>query len=904
MEVNGLMKKMTSNEIRKMWIDYFEQRGHKYMESAPLIPIDDDSLLWINAGVTPLKKYFDGSVTPEAKRIVNIQKCIRTNDIENVGVTKRHHTFFEMMGNFSIGDYFKREAITFAFELLTSEEWFAIPKEKLYVTVYTHDEEAYQCWVEVGMEESHIIKLEGNFWEIGDGPCGPDSEIFYDQGEKYDPKQDAFDKFNHDEEQERYVEIWNNVFSQFNAKTGKKRENYQELPHKNIDTGAGLERWCCIFQGVDSNFETDLFKPIINKIEDLSGFLYASQTSFKVIADHMKAITFALSDGAAFGNTGRDYVLRRLLRRSVRYGKQLGFKEAFLYKLVPTVVEVMKEAYPLLEDQKGLVQTMILEEENLFLKTLEAGERKLAEIMEATPNHVIGGYDAFRLYDTYGFPLELTEEIAKEKGYEVEKIEFREYMQKQRETAKKHARNKTAMASQKQVLMDFKKESTFVYGLYRLKSNVLAIFSKDSLEKNLTHDGYIALKRTCFYAESGGQVADTGMIVGKNFKARVVDVFKGPNGQHIHKVKLLDGVINVGEDCEVIIDKERRKMIEANHSSVHLLQYALRQIVDPRITQAGSYVDQEKLRFDFTCSSKISEEALIQVEELVNQIIKKGVITSTEVMPLDKAKELGAMALFGEKYGSKVRVVKIDKSMELCGGTHIANTKDIKKFSIFNFESKGSNVYRIEGVTNQKIESALFDVIQPYNDEMIKLLMKAKEILANAKKEGIELAFDVSIDNSKPTSYKDIIFNRNELSYIQTEVKTLEKTFAELKEQQRLTNLAIYLKEQQTINGHTYLYLILSEEEMNIVKALADALVNQLGEALVFISNCKNDGSVNFVCRSTIADINAGYLVKQAALQSAGNGGGSPTFAQGGGKTQDHLKEIQQMIKEVLNGKC
>ena len=895
------MRYMTSNEIRKMWVKYFEEHGHKYIKSAPLIPINDDSLLWINAGVTPLKKYFDGSITPESRRIVNIQKCIRTNDIENVGVTKRHHTFFEMMGNFSIGDYFKDEAIEFAFELLTSKEWFDIPLDKLYVTVYTKDEDAYNKWVELGMPNDHIIKLEGNFWEIGEGPCGPDSEIFYDGGEKLDPDGTAWEKFIHDEDQNRYVEIWNNVFSQFNSKPGVPREKYQELPHKNIDTGAGLERWACIFQGVESNFETDLFRPIIEKIEELSGVLYNGETAFKVIADHMKAVTFAISDGASFGNTGRDYVLRRLVRRSVRFGRTLGFSEPFLYKLVPVIVQVMGEAYPDLKKNSGEVAVYILDEEKLFFNTLEDGERRLKEIMSDDNDKVISGYDAFRLYDTYGFPLELTEEIASEAGYTVNEQEFNDYMAKQKEQAKKNSRSKTSMASQKKVLMDFTKPSTFVYGLYRLKSSVLAIVSKDSLEKTLDHDGYIILKRTCFYSESGGQVSDTGMIVGKNFKARVVDVFKGPNGQHVHKVKLLDGKITVNDEVEVIIDKQRRKEIEANHSSVHILQYALQQVVDKNIRQAGSYVDEEKLRFDFTCPSKISDEEIIKTEEMVNNIIKKGIITSAEVMPLDKAKQIGAMALFGEKYSDTVRVVKIDKSIELCGGTHIANTKDIKKFAIYNFESKGSNTYRIEAVTDKRVETTLFDVIKPYNDEMVKLLIKAKEILDLANKQGINLDFDVEIDNSTPVSYKDIIYNQNELSYIQSEVKALEKNYNNEVEKLTLNNLDIYLDRTKEINGRKFLYLELDNIETFLVKAIADNLCNKFDSVLIFISNIKEDGSVNFISRNSIKDVNTGLLMKTITTAFGGNGGGSATFANGGIKDKGHLKEIKEKIEDMLN---
>ena len=806
-----------------------------------------------------------------------------------------------MMGNFSIGDYFRDEVIEFAFELLTSKDWFDIPIDKLYVTIYTNDLDSYNKWIEVGMPKDHIIKLEGNFWEIGEGPGGPDSEIFYDQGEKLDPDGTAWDKFINDEDQDRYVEIWNIVFSQYNCKPGTPREKYEELPHKNIDTGAGLERWACIFQNVESNFETDLFKPIIEKIEELSGVLYNGEVAFKVIADHMKAVTFAISDGASFGNTGRDYVLRRLVRRSVRFGRTLGFNEPFLYKLVPTIVNVMGEAYPELKKNSGEVAVYILDEEKLFFNTLEDGERRLKEIMSDDNDKVISGYDAFRLYDTYGFPLELTEEIANENGYTVNEQEFNDYMAKQKELAKKNSRSKTSMASQKKVLMDFTKPSTFVYGLYRLKSSVLAIVSKDSLEKSLDHSGYIILKRTCFYSESGGQVSDTGMIIGKNFKARVVDVFKGPNGQHIHKVKLLDGIIHVNDEVEVIIDKQRRKEIEANHSSVHILQYALQQVVDKNIRQAGSYVDEEKLRFDFTCPSKISDDDIIKTEEFVNNIINKHVITSTETMPLDKAKELGAMALFGEKYGSTVRVVKIDKSIELCGGTHVANTKDIGKFAIFNFESKGSNTYRIEAVTGNRLENTLFEVIKPYNDEMVKLLIKAKEILALAKRQNINLDFDVEIDNSAPTSYKDIIYNQNELSYVQSEVKALEKTYNSEVEKLTLSSLDAYLSRVKEINGKKLLYLELDNIEMFLVKAMADNLCNKFDEVVVLLANIKEDNSVNFICRSSIPSVNAGFIVKNITTAFNGNGGGSPTFAQGGIKDKSHLKDIKSAVEDLIN---
>lgn len=890
---------MSHVEIRNMWFRFFESHGHKKVESASLVPVNDDSLLWINAGVTPLKKYFDGREVPECRRIVNIQKCLRTNDIENVGLTKRHQTFFEMMGNFSVGDYFKKEAIEFAYELLTGDEWFQIPKDLIYVTYYPEDHEARDKWIEMGLDESHLVPLEENFWEIGEGPCGPDSEIFFDRGEKYDPNHDALEKFKKDEEQERFVEIWNNVFSQFNAKPGVKREDYKELPSKNIDTGAGLERWCCIFQNVDSNFETDLFTPIIGKIEQLVGFSYTGQKEFKIIADHIRAITFALADGAFFDNNGRGYVLRRLLRRSVRYGKNIGLEGPFLYKLVSVVVETMRDAYPYLIDKRATVETLVMEEEKLFLKTLEAGERRLKELVDESMDGTISGEDAFKLYDTYGFPFELTEEYLTELGYTVSKEEFDKYMAAQKNLAKKNAKNKSAMASQKKVLLDFKEESQFVYGIYRLKTNVLAIFSKDNIVDHVDHDCYIALKRTCCYAESGGQVSDTGMIIGKNFKARLLDAFKAPNGQHIHKVKLLDGYISANDECEIILDKDRRKRIECNHSSVHMLQYALQQCISGQIRQAGSYVDGDKLRFDFTYSGKMTDDKIIEVENFVNDMIDKHIIISTEIMPIDKAKQIGAIALFNEKYGDVVRVVKIGKSIELCGGTHAANTRDIGHFAIYSYESKGSNLYRIEAATGGKIEDTLYNIIKPYNDETIKLLMKAKGILDEAKEVGIQLNFDVDIEHPKPVSYKDIIFNRNELQYVQQEVRDLEKKFQQLREKQVLSNLDVYREHIKDYNGTFGLLMTVENKDVNLLKRVADAMIEEMGTGFVFFANIKDDGSINFLSRSS-CHANSGLIVKDAAVSSNGNGGGSPTFAQGGGKTKDALPKIYTHIEKVL----
>lgn len=893
------MKYMSHDEIRQTWFRFFTEKGHKIIESSSLIPVNDDSILWINAGVTPLKKYFDGREVPECRRLVNIQKCLRMNDIENVGITKRHQTFFEMMGNFSIGDYFKDEAIKYSFELLTSEEYFGIDKNLLYVTVYTDDNESKDKWIEVGLDPEHIIPLEGNFWEIGEGPCGPDSEIFFDRGEKYDPNGDALEKLKSDDEQERYVEIWNNVFSQYNALEGVARENYLELPSKNIDTGAGLERWCCIFQNVDSNFETDLFKPIIKHIEELSGASYNGQKEYKIIADHIRTVTFALADGAFFENVGRGYILRRLLRRAVRVGKYLGFNEPFMYKIVSDVVDVMKFAYPYLEDKRAEIEVLVLDEEKLFHKTLESGERRLKELVKDSTDGTISGEEAFKLYDTYGFPFELTLEFLNELGYTVSREDFDKYMLAQKELAKANGKTKTSMASQNKVLLDFKEESQFVYGIYRLKSTVLAIFSGDGTVDSVNHDCYLATKRTCFYAESGGQVSDTGMLISPNFKARVIDVFKGPNGQHIHKVKLLDGVINVNDECEMILDKDRRKKIEANHSSVHILQYALQHVVSNTVKQAGSYVDDEKLRFDFTYAGKMTDEKILETEKLVNDLISNNDIVSTEILPLDKAMKLGAMALFGEKYGSIVRVVKIGKSIELCGGTHVENTSDIGKFSIYSCESKGSNVYRVEAVTNDKIADTMYRAVKPYNDEIIKSLIKAREMMDEAKSEGIFLKFDADVDNITPMSFKDIIYCKNQLAYIQKEVKDLEKKYYDLRSKKVLENLDIYKENIKDYNSISGIVMEVCNKDLDVLKTIADALIENEDIGFVVFANIKSN-SVNFIARSS-SSINAGFVIKKLAVMCDGNGGGSPTFAQGGAKSIENLSVALKELEEDLS---
>lgn len=894
------MEKLTSNEIRNKWISFFESKGHKVMESAPLVPQGDDSLLFINAGVTPLKKYFDGTVVPDNKRIVTIQKCIRTNDIDNVGVTKSHQTFFEMMGNFSIGDYFKSEALEFAYEFLTSPEWMGIDKDKIYVTVYTKDEEAYNKWAELGLDKSHIVKLDGNFWEIGEGPCGPDSEIFYDRGVEYDENGDAFLKFSRDEDQSRYIEIWNNVFSQFNSKNGVDRDDYQELPHKNIDTGAGLERWCCIFQGVDSTFETDLFIPIIEKIAQLAGKEYNQEMPYKVIADHIRAVVMALSDGAIFENTGRGYVLRRLLRRSVRMGKKLGINDSFLYKLVDVVVDTMKDSYKELVDTKAVVKTQILQEEELFHNTLEAGERKLYQLISTSTDKTISGYDVFKLYDTYGFPFELTLEYLEEEGFTTDKDEFMRYMNEARQLAKNSHKKDNSMSIQNEVLLSFKTPSEFLYDVYEMESKVIGLIKDGQLVDKLDSDGYIILDKTCFYATGGGQVCDTGAIKNANFKAKIIDVVKAPNGQNLHKAQIVEGSVSLNDICTIKIMEDKRLDTAANHSSVHILQKTLQEVLSSNIHQAGSYVDNERLRFDFTYTGKIYEEQAVEIEKAVNEKISQNIDTVIREMPLEEAKKLGAMALFNEKYKDIVRVVQIGDSIELCGGTHVKNTSEIEKFAIIKLESKGSNLYRIEATTKHNVEQLVGEVVKSYTEEIRKYLSKAKSILDEAQSLGIDLEFNVVLDQEGTSSYKDIIYSKNELGYVQNEVRLLEKKLKDEKVKLESNNIDEYLNNVEEINGVKAVLLRTSGKETNVLKSLADALINMLGKSLVFIANV-NDGNVMFICRSS-CDIHAGLTVKRASQLSDGNGGGSPTFAQGGGKTIENLDKIFNLIREDIEG--
>ena len=894
------MKKLKGNEIINMYLNFFAERGHTIIESASLIPKDDPTVLWINAGVTPLKKYFDGTIVPKNKRLTSCQKCIRTGDIESVGHTARHHTFFQMLGNFSIGDYFRTEAITWAYELLTSPKYFDIDKDKLYVTVYTHDDETYNLWLKLCIKESHLVKLDGNFWEIGPGPSGPDTEIFYDRGEKYDKEKKGITLLQNEEENDRYIEIWNNVLSQFNATEGLKREEYPELPSKNIDTGMGVERMACIMQGTETNYETDLFMPIMKGIEKIAHIPYTGQMEFKVIADHVRTLTFALADGAVFENVGRGYVLRRLLRRASRMGRKLNINREFLSELVTIVVDNYKEIYPYLVGESSKVKELITKEELLFQKTLLSGEKHLEELF-TNSNKVISGKDAFKLYDTYGYPIELTIEAALEKGFTVDIEEFKSYMNAQKTLARSSRKVENSMNIQNDALINYKENSDFVgYEKLGLETEIIAIMKNNEFVDSSNEDCYIFLKENPFYAESGGQVADSGYLKNDDCKLEVLDVIKAPNGQHMIEVKLLEGTIKKGSKILTHVSKEKRFNIMKNHSSVHLLQKSLQDLLGESVHQAGSKVDDKILRFDFNYHGRLSDELILKVEQLVNQRINNASETKIEYMSLDEAKKKGAMALFSDKYGDIVRVVTIGDSIELCAGTHVNNSKDINKFAIVNIENKGSDTFRITATTDTNITEVLSEEVSKYNEQILKLLDKAKKIVINAKELNIDLKFNFNIANDTPTSYKDIITNKNELENLKENLKELEKEFTIKKNQKSVSDLSSFLSIKEEINGITTIISITNDYDISTLKQIVSALSNQLDNNFILLANQNKDNSVNFIAKTTSNRVDCGSIIKELSISCKGNGGGSKVFAQGGGTDGTNIASLLMKIKETI----
>lgn len=868
------MKQLTGNQVRQLFLDFFKSKGHMVEPSMSLIPVDDPTLLWINAGVAAIKKYFDGTMKPECPRITNAQKSIRTNDIENVGVTARHHTFFEMLGNFSIGDYFKHEAIEFAWEFLTSPQWLDFDQEKLYITVHDEDQGAYDHWVSLGVSPSHLLKTPNNFWEIGEGPCGPDSEIFYDRGEKYDPDHIGERLFFEELENDRYVEIWNLVFSQYNSKPGVPRSEYKELPHKNIDTGMGLERLVSIIQDGETNFDTDFFLPIIRASEKKATIDYASYPmAYRVIADHIRTVTFALADGANFSNEGRGYVLRRILRRAVRYGKKIGIEGSFMYELVQVVSDVMKDYYAYLPEKVEFISRLVKIEEEKFHATLNDGEKMLNGMLEKVENGKLSGQDAFKLYDTYGFPCELTLEICHEQGIEVDEEGFQCCMQNQKMMAKNARGKQESMGSQNAALMDFVEPSTFTYDPSPCQGKVIAIFKDGEMVDACDASCDVILSYTNFYAEMGGEVADTGHVYNDQFKANVTNCIQTPNKQHMLHLESVEGRLMVGDTLTQEVDLQKRASISRNHSATHILQKALKEVVGDHISQAGSYVDDLRLRFDFTHFQKVTDEQLAEVERLVNLEIFKQDPVVIEEMPIEEAKAKGAMALFSEKYGAQVRVVSIgDYSIELCGGCHVTSSSDIGLLKIVSEESIGSGIRRIEAVTG------------PYAYEAFKhqenMLTKASELLK--------------------TNHENVV---SKIESLQNDFAQAKKEIASLQEKINSYEAKAALSGVEVINGTSLLVVSSDETNNGVLKNLAFSYRDSLQSGVILLTSSQEDKLSYFV--SVSKDLNekgikAGDLVKAINAVCEGRGGGKPDFAQGGCKDPSHLNAIIQTIKSSL----
>lgn len=872
------MKQLTSAQVRQMWLDFWKSKGHSVEPSANLVPVNDPTLLWINSGVATLKKYFDGSVIPENPRITNAQKAIRTNDIENVGKTARHHTMFEMLGNFSVGDYFRDEAITWGFELLTSPEWFDFPKDKLYMTYYPDDKDTYNRWISLGVEPSHLIPIEDNFWEIGAGPSGPDTEIFFDRGEDFDPDHVGIKLLAEDIENDRYIEIWNIVLSQFNADPAVPRSEYKELPHKNIDTGAGLERLVAVMQGAKTNFETDLFMPIIREIEKLSGKTYdpdGDNMSFKVIADHIRSLSFAIGDGALPGNEGRGYVLRRLLRRAVMHGRRLGINETFLYKLVPTVGKIMESYYPEVLEKREFIEKIVRREEETFARTIDAGSNMLDQLLadlKAAGKDTVEGKDIFKLYDTYGFPVELTEELAEDKGFKIDHAGFEAAMKEQQERARASVVKGGSMGMQNETLSSITEESVFSYEEEVLESTLSVIIAdKERTEAVSEGQALLVFAKTPFYAEMGGQVADHGVI--KNDKgdivARVIDVQKAPNGQALHTVEVLAS-LSVGTTYTLEIDAKRRHSVIKNHTATHLLHAALHHVIGEHATQAGSLNEEGFLRFDFTHFEAVTADELRQIEEEVNQQIWNAIPVITVETDIDTAKSMGAMALFGEKYGKNVRVVTIgDYSIELCGGTHVSNTAEIGIFKIVKEEGIGSGTRRILAVTGK-------EAFEAYRQE-------EEDLKA--------IAETLKVPQLKEVTKKVVS--------LQEQLHKLQKENAELKEKAAAAQAGDVFKDVKEANGLRFIASQVTVSDAGALRTFADNW-KQKDYSDVLVLAAAIGEKINVLVASKSKDVHAGNLIKALAPIVSGRGGGKPDMAMAGGSDAAKIADLLAAVAENL----
>ena len=876
------MKFMGANELRDTFTGFFEEKGHLKMESFPLVPKNDNSLLLINAGMAPLKPYFTGLQKPPRTRVTTCQKCIRTGDIENVGKTSRHGTFFEMLGNFSFGDYFKDDIIPWSWEFVT--EVLKLPKEKLYVTIYLEDDEAYDIWTsKTDIDPNRIFRLgkDDNFWEVGTvGPCGPCTEIHFDRGEGLAPVINV-DEFVAASDADRIVEFWNLVFIQFNKEDG----SYSPLKNKNIDTGMGLERIATIMQGVDNIFEIDTVKNILNKVSSLSGVEYGkdsnSDISLRIVTDHVKAVTMLISDGVQPSNEGRGYVLRRLLRRAARHGRLLGIKGLFLKEVVDAVVENYGGNYPVLVENKDYITKIITLEEERFNETIDSGMNILngyIEELEAEKSKVLSGEKAFKLYDTYGFPIELTEEILEEKGMSVDNDEFKKEMEAQRERARSARGETSYMGSEETPINKIKAdvETEFVgYGSTEGKGNILVLATDDAFVDELKSGdkGYIVIDKTVFYPEMGGQIGDKGIIEGRNGKAYVVNTKKNVSGKIIHYVEVKEGSFSAGEEVNLFVEKQRRSFIAKNHTATHMLQAALKEIVGSHVHQSGSYVDNERLRFDFTHFQALSSEELQKVEDLVNEKIMEVANVETNLMTIEEAKESGATALFDEKYGDKVRVVAAGEfSKELCGGTHVSNVGEIGLFKIVAETGVAAGIRRIEAVTGM---------------QAIKFMEEKQRLLRDA------------CAGLKCTE-KDIL---KKISSQNAELKEKDKEISELKS--KLTSGAEddILNSAKDINGVKAVAYALEDVDGNALRDLADKIRNKMGSGVVVLVSKMND-KVNLVAMSTkdVLDkgVHCGKIIKEVAAVVGGGGGGRPDMAQAGGKNPEKINEAVENAYEII----
>lgn len=865
------MKYMTGNEIRKAYLDFFESKKHLKLHSFSLVPENDPSLLLIGAGMAPLKPYFTGKLVPPSYRVTTSQKCIRTGDIDNVGRTARHHTFFEMLGNFSFGDYFKKEAITWAWEFLT--EVLELDTNKLYVTVYPEDEEAYDIWHNiVGLADERIFKLEDNFWEIGEGPCGPDSEIFYDLGPERGCGKPTC---NVGCDCDRYLEIWNLVFTQFNK---TKDGSYEPLEKKNIDTGAGLERLASVIQQKESNFETDLLFPIMQRVIDVCHGDYNNKEqkiAVKVIGDHIRAVTMMIGDGILPSNEGRGYVLRRILRRAVRFGRVLGIEEAFLADLVDIVIDMYKEAYPELAERKELIKTVIATEEAQFSATLAQGLELLnAMIEDADGAGVLAGEKVFKLYDTFGFPVELTEEIVQEHGMTIDHDGFDKAMKAQQERARAaRAKVSAKVATPDTTGLD---QSALVKDENAVNARVVLIGIDGAAVERAEKDTAITiiLDKTPFHAEGGGQIGDTGYITGPSGKAEVTDTKSLANGLTYMIAIVTEGSLSKGDEVDITVDKVRNLDIARNHTATHLLQAALRKVLGTHVNQAGSLVTPERLRFDFTHFSPMTNEELAEVEKEVNRQIMKNVELEIEEMPVDDAIKKGAMALFGEKYGDIVRVVNVPGfSCELCGGSHVPNTSVIGSFRIVGESGTGTGIRRIEAVTGKAAhERAVADAVLL---QEVATLLKSKEADIPAK-----------------------------IEQLLTALKEAEREVAQLSHKLATSSLDDILAAKEEIHGVSVTAASVTADSAEGLRDMADMVLDKVG-GIVLLGAVQGD-KVSFVCKVdkelTKQGYHAGKIVKAAAVAAGGGGGGRPDMAQAGGKDPQKLEEALKVGKEAVQG--